>query len=127
MCILLTSSIAFLLCSLDSKISAHGEVYSIQHYVIKFVSDLRQVIIFLRKVAFNTINQTVIVNPFAKKHSQTLPRKGIYLGEDNPSHSFHMNISLLILFNAFKFYSITLFVYDLSRYHLVLSFLSPRY
>ena len=40
----------------------HGEVYSIQHYVIKFVSDLRQVSIFLRKVAFNTINQTVIVN-----------------------------------------------------------------
>jgi hypothetical protein len=27
---------------------AHGEVYSIQHYVIKFVSDLRQVGCFLR-------------------------------------------------------------------------------
>ena len=27
---------------------AHGEVYSIQHYVIKFVSDLRQVGGFLR-------------------------------------------------------------------------------
>ena len=27
---------------------AHGEVYSIQHYVIKFVSDLRQVNGFLR-------------------------------------------------------------------------------
>ena len=26
----------------------HGEVYSIQHYVIKFVSDLRQVCGFLR-------------------------------------------------------------------------------
>jgi hypothetical protein len=26
----------------------HGEVYSIQHYVIKFVSDLRQVGCFLR-------------------------------------------------------------------------------
>jgi hypothetical protein len=26
---------------------AHGEVYSIQHYVIKFVSDLRQVSGFL--------------------------------------------------------------------------------
>jgi len=25
----------------------HGEVYSIQHYVIKFVSDLRQVVGFL--------------------------------------------------------------------------------
>jgi len=43
---------------------AQGEVYSIQHYVIKFVSDLRQVGGFLRhditeiflKVALNTIN-----------------------------------------------------------------------
>jgi hypothetical protein len=26
----------------------HGEMYSIQHYVIKFVSDLRQVVGFLR-------------------------------------------------------------------------------
>jgi hypothetical protein len=32
-----------------SSNSAHGEVYLIQHYVIKFVSDLRQVSGFLRK------------------------------------------------------------------------------
>jgi hypothetical protein len=31
---------------------AHGEVYSIQHYVIKFVSDLRQVGGFLRVLRF---------------------------------------------------------------------------
>jgi len=31
---------------------AHGEVYSIQHYVIKFVSDLRQVGRFLRMLRF---------------------------------------------------------------------------
>ena len=30
----------------------HGEVYSIQHYVIKFVSDLRQVGGFLRVFRF---------------------------------------------------------------------------
>ena len=30
-----------------SSFPAHGEVYSIQHYVIKFVSDLRQVGRFL--------------------------------------------------------------------------------
>jgi hypothetical protein len=30
----------------------HGEVYSIQHYVIKFVSDLRQVCGFLRVLGF---------------------------------------------------------------------------
>jgi hypothetical protein len=51
---------------------AHGEVYSIQHYVIKFLSDLRQVGGFLRfpppikltatiillKGPLNTIKQT---------------------------------------------------------------------
>jgi hypothetical protein len=31
---------------------AHGEVYSIQHYVIKFVSDLRQVSGFLWVLMF---------------------------------------------------------------------------
>ena len=31
---------------------AHGEVYSIQHYVIKFVSDFRQVGGFLRVLLF---------------------------------------------------------------------------
>ena len=30
----------------------HGEVYSIQHYVIKFVSDLRQIGGFLRVLQF---------------------------------------------------------------------------
>jgi hypothetical protein len=30
----------------------HGKVYSIQHYVIKFVSDLRQVSGFLRVLRF---------------------------------------------------------------------------
>jgi len=40
-----------LLCSNPS----HGEVYSIQHYVIKFVSDLRQVGGFLRILLFAII------------------------------------------------------------------------
>ena len=31
----------------------HGEVYSIQHYVIKFVIDLRQVVGFLRVLRFS--------------------------------------------------------------------------
>jgi hypothetical protein len=49
----------------------HGVVYSIQHYVIKFVSDLRQVGGFLRvlqfpppiklKVAFDTVIHTCMV------------------------------------------------------------------
>jgi hypothetical protein len=60
----------------------HDEVYSIQHYVIKFVSDLRQVGGFLGysgflhditeillKVALNTINQTKphFVESYVKK------------------------------------------------------------
>ena len=35
-----------------SSNSVHGEVYSIQHYVIKFVSDLRQVGGFLQVLWF---------------------------------------------------------------------------
>ena len=35
-----------------SSNAVHGEVYSIQHYVIKFVSDLRQVGSFLRVLLF---------------------------------------------------------------------------
>jgi hypothetical protein len=36
---------------------SHGEVYSIQHYVIKFVSDLRQVDGFLRVFRFSPTNK----------------------------------------------------------------------
>ena len=40
----------------------HGEVYSIQHYVIKFVSDLRNDITeILLKVALNTITLTIFL------------------------------------------------------------------
>jgi hypothetical protein len=38
--------------------TVHGEVYSIQHYVIKFVSDLRQVGGFLRVLRFSPKNKT---------------------------------------------------------------------
>ena len=37
---------------------AHGKVYSIQHYVIKFDSDLRQVGGFLRVIRFPPTNKT---------------------------------------------------------------------
>ena len=36
----------------------HGEVYLIQHYVIKFVSDLRQVVDFHQVLWFPSINKT---------------------------------------------------------------------
>jgi hypothetical protein len=35
-----------------SSNSAHGEVYSIQHFVIKLVSDFRQVSGFIRELRF---------------------------------------------------------------------------
>jgi len=39
------------MCHVSSN-PAHGEVYSIQHYVIKFVSDLLQVCDFLQVLWF---------------------------------------------------------------------------
>jgi gamma-glutamylcyclotransferase (GGCT)/AIG2-like uncharacterized protein YtfP len=48
-----------------SSNTIHGEVYTIQHYVIKFVSDLRQVgSEILLKVALNT----KILNPSLYYH-----------------------------------------------------------
>ena len=41
-----------------SSSPVHGEMYSIQHYVIKFVSDLRHVGGFLRVLRFNLISST---------------------------------------------------------------------
>jgi len=35
-----------------NSIPVHGKMYSIQHYVIKFVSDMRQVYGFLRVLWF---------------------------------------------------------------------------
>jgi hypothetical protein len=36
----------------------HGEVYSIQHYVVKFVSYLRQVVGFFPDIPVSSINKT---------------------------------------------------------------------
>jgi hypothetical protein len=46
----------------------HGEVYSIQHYVIKFVSDLRHVGGFLRKLQFPPRYNWNIVESGIKHH-----------------------------------------------------------
>jgi hypothetical protein len=46
----------------QSTCQAHGEVYSIQHYVIKFVSDLRQVGGFLWVLRFSLqIKLTIMI------------------------------------------------------------------
>jgi hypothetical protein len=50
-----------------SLIPAHGEVYSIQHYVIKFVSDLRQVWVFLpssTKTDHHDMNEILFLSVF---------------------------------------------------------------
>jgi hypothetical protein len=61
---------------------AHGEVYNIQHYVIKFVSDLRQVCGFLQ-VQFT---ETTVRGQTCSPTSDTLSR-------------FRANQSLLFLLN----------------------------
>ena len=43
--------------SLSAPITTEGEVYLLQHYVIKFVSDLRQVGGFLRVLQFSPTNK----------------------------------------------------------------------
>jgi len=47
-----TTTYAISATNVVSSNSVHGVVYSIQHYVIKFVSDLRQVGGFLRVLQF---------------------------------------------------------------------------
>jgi hypothetical protein len=68
---------------LDYIKNVGGEVYSIQHYVIKFVCDLRQVGDFLwflppikLKVVLDTIKPTNL---------------SFYVNEVNVLHSFHEN------------------------------------
>jgi hypothetical protein len=53
----------------------HGEVYSIQHYEIKFVSDLRQVGGFLRVLLFPPPN----IVESGVKHHKTKPNQSITL------------------------------------------------
>ena len=63
---------------------AHGEAYSIQHYVIKFVRDLRQVGSFLRILCFPPpIKQTPRYNANIVdsdvKHIKVKPKPATYL------------------------------------------------
>ena len=44
--------------NIESLNPTHGEVYSIQHYVIKFVSDLRQVSVFSTGTPVSSTNKT---------------------------------------------------------------------
>ena len=85
-----------------SSNSVHGVVYSMEHYVIKFVSDLRQVGGFLRhdiieillKVALNTVNQsTNLIHGYSLKNERLIEEncfpnlfKSFYASVGNNSH-----------------------------------------
>ena len=56
---------------------AHGKVYSIQHYVIKFVSDLRHVSGFLQVLLFSPPIKQKFVESCIKHHNPN-PNKYIY-------------------------------------------------
>ena len=70
-------SVSPLVAERGSSNPAHGEVYSIHHYVIKFVSDLRQVSGFFRVLRFpSQIKLTVrynwnIIKSGVKHHNPT--------------------------------------------------------
>jgi hypothetical protein len=73
-------------CEFESR---SGEVYSIQHYVIKFVSDLRQGSGFLQVLRFPspikltaTIITKVVVNPTTIWSWQPLWEKEVHTGAD---------------------------------------------
>jgi hypothetical protein len=39
---------------------AEGEMYAMQHYVIKFVSELRQVVVFSPRTPVGSINKVIL-------------------------------------------------------------------
>ena len=62
-----------------SSIPAHGEVHSIQHYAIKFVSDLRQDNDYPPRTPVSSTNETdryditnIIVESGVKRHNLNL-------------------------------------------------------
>jgi hypothetical protein len=51
-------------CAITKVVSSnpvHDEVYSIQHYVIKFVSDFRQVDVFFKGTLIFSTNKTIFL------------------------------------------------------------------
>ena len=59
-----------------------GEVYSIQHYVIQFVSDLRYVSSFLRVLAVSSTNKTDHhdITESCIKHQNPNPLLVVFIG-----------------------------------------------
>ena len=65
----------------------HGEVYSIQHYVIKFVSDLRQVSGFLRVLRFPPLTKLTVTKKW------NIVESGIKHHNTNTTHTLISFIS----------------------------------
>jgi hypothetical protein len=59
----------------------HGEEYSIQHYVIKIVSDLRQVRGFFHGTTVSSTNRTNLIINIQQNCLQILQQK-LYLGKN---------------------------------------------
>jgi len=112
-----------------SSCPVYGEMYSIRHYVIKFVSDLRQVSGFPRvppvsstnktdrhdiakillKVALNTINQTkpyifAFIKMVEKREGQPImynpERYGQHLAQDTKRRQIYKKLSFGVKLNV---------------------------
>ena len=95
---------------------AHGEVYSIQHYVIKFGSDLRQVGGFLwvlrfppliktdrhdmAKILLNVALNTIILTPYCIGGSKFMDHYDH--GHDCPSNLYDMSCFLSCGYTKYK-------------------------
>jgi hypothetical protein len=67
----------------------HGEVYSIQHYLIKFVSDLRQVGGFLRVLLF-IIDRFRIVLKYLHENVMSALRKIFKSNDKRPFYVLYL-------------------------------------
>ena len=96
-----------------SSNSAHGEVYSIQHYVIKFVSDLRQVGGFLRPPISSTNKTDLhdITEILLKVASNTITPTSFTIG-------FHLRIWLMNILHIYIQRLIHLVLFYLTAYQL---------
>ena len=70
----------------------HGEVYSIQHYVVNFVSDMRQVGVFLRVLRFPPpIKQTATIY-------LNIVERGVKHHKPNQTKMCGLGMKMLLLF-----------------------------
>ena len=98
---------------------AHGKVYLIQHYVIKFVSDLRQgtpvsttnktdrhnIAEILLKVALNTITLILILSLLQKQQNKRFGNFQYDTGINFKQASFQLNTVQYLLIGVFTMFT----------------------